>query len=91
MTNERFFKMLSVAVLGLLALAVVPETHATDAQVELTIEQVPVEVTVVREVDEINAGRFNRALFTTTSSDEDTSLVLSPVKTTTLTQFDPNL
>jgi hypothetical protein len=90
MANERFFKMLSVAVLGLLALAVVPETQAIDSQTELTIEQVPVEVTVVREVDEINAGRFNRDLFAT-STDEDTSLVLSPVKTTTLTQFDPNL
>ena len=86
MANERFFRMLSVAVLGLLALAVVPQTNATDSQTELSVEQLPVEVTIVREVDEINAGRFNTA-----QAGEEDSLLLSPLKTTTLTQFDPNL
>ncbi len=84
MTNERFFKMLSVGILGLLALTVVPQTHATDAQNEITVEELPIEVTVVREVEEINAGRFNAA-----QAGEE--LILAPVQTTTLTQFDPNL
>jgi hypothetical protein len=88
MTNERFFRMLSVAVLGLLALAIVPQTNATDSQTQLTVEQLPVEVTVVREIDEINAGRFNTAQ---AGQAEGDSLVLSPVQTTTLSQFDPNL
>jgi hypothetical protein len=90
MTNERFFRMLSVAVLGLLALAIVPQTGATDAQTEITADQLPIEVTIVREVDEINAGRFNTAQAGEEPPTEPT-LLLSPVKTTTLTQFDPNL
>lgn len=88
MTNERFFKMLSVAVLGLLAVAVVPETKASDSETQLTVEQLPVEVTIVREVDEINAGRFNTAQ---AGDETDGALVLSPVQTTTLSQVDPNL
>jgi|GEM_PF-3827127 len=89
MSNERFFRMLSVAVLGLLAVAVVPETKATDSETLITAEQLPLEVTVVREVDDINAGRFN-VVQAVGDSDEET-LALSPVQTTTLTQVDPNL
>ena len=87
MSNERFFRTLSVALLGMLALAVVPQTHATDSG--LAAEDVPVEVTVVREVDEINAGRFN--VFSSDSTGSEDTLVLSPVKTTALSQVDPNL
>jgi hypothetical protein len=83
--------MLSIAVLGLLALAVVPDSHATDAQVVATEEaasQLPVEISVVREVDEINAGRFNPAR----SGDADDAIVIaSPVRTTTISRRDPNL
>ena len=82
MTNERFFRMLSVAVMGLLALAVVPETNATDSQTEVSIEQLPVEVTVVREIEVINAGRFN------TAQAGERDIV---TESEALTDFDPNL
>ncbi len=65
MSNERFFRMLAVAVLGLFALVAVPDSHATSAQVTANAENInalPLEITVVREVDGINAGRFNPAL-----------------------------
>jgi hypothetical protein len=84
--------MLSVAILGLLALAVVPNSRATDAQVTATVESVsalPIEITVVREVDEINAGRFNLA--TAGEQAEDAIVIASPVLTTTISRIDPNL
>ena len=64
MSNERFFRMLSVALLGAFALAGVPDSEASSAA-KSTLESsavLPVEVQVVKEVDEINAGRFNPAV-----------------------------
>lgn len=79
-----------MALLGLLALTAVPETQATDVQAETraAAERLPIEVTVVREVEQINAGRFD---FGAGESDSNDALVLSPVQATTLSQFDPNL
>jgi hypothetical protein len=92
MSNERFFRMLSVAILGLCALVAVPDSNATDAQVAATAETtnaLPIEITVVREVEDINAGRFNPAAIGDES--EDAFFIASSVLTTTISQIDPNL
>lgn len=109
--NERFFRMLSVAVLGLLALAVVP-THSQADDVDQSelaeaMKTLPVEITAVTEVDDINAGRFDdqtksraqaqartQVLMhteTAAKAGDATVLVPSPVKTTTISELDPNL
>ena len=88
--------MLSVAVLGLCALAAVPDSKATDAQVTATAETtsaLPLEITIVREVGDINAGRFNPAM---AGEEKDESfaqsmIASSPLITTTISQIDPNL
>ncbi len=71
MSNERFFRMLSIALLGALALACVPDSEASSPVASrisalgatlMSADVLPVEVQVVNEIDEINAGRFNPAV-----------------------------
>ena len=81
-------------------MAAVPDSHATAAQVSATAETMnalPLEITVVREVDEINAGRFNPALAGEQKDDAftdaftDAFIATSPLIVTTISQIDPNL
>lgn len=88
MTNERFFRMLSIALLGALALACVPDSQASSPQATalVTLDEgshaVPIEIEIVREVDEINGGHFNPAV---AGESKEVSSVVA------LSQFDPNL
>ena len=67
MSQERFFRLLSIALLGLMGLAFLPETRPEtrpDSKTEpVAVETVntskaDVEVQASLEVNEINAGRF---------------------------------
>ena len=70
--NESFFRMLSIALLGAVALACVPDSQASSPYVnvsraaeEVTVvmgQAIPVEIESVQEVNDINAGRFNPAV-----------------------------
>ncbi len=91
MSNERFFRMLSIALLGALALACVPDSQASSPVAAQIIEirqqrAVPVEIEVVREVESINAGRFNPAV----AGDELNAENSRQIQTAATTQFDPN-
>ncbi len=86
MSNEKFFRMLSIALLGALALACVPDSQASSAMDSV----IPVEIEIVREVDEINAGRFNPALAGDLKPTPELTSS-STLQAFSLTQFDPNL
>lgn len=63
MSNERFFRLLSVAFLGAVALSFIPDTGAETAVVQATSSYqapVPVDVEIlsVNEINEINSGKF---------------------------------
>ena len=84
--------MLSIALLGGLALACVPDSQASAtagsriSAIGATlapVKAVPVEVQMISEVEEINAGRFNPALA------GDLKVETSPASQT-LSQIDPN-
>ena len=61
MGQEKFFRLLSIAILGLMALAFMPEPKAEPVVVE-SVKQIPqspeIEAQAVLEVNEINADRF---------------------------------
>lgn len=61
MSNETFFRMLSIAFLGAIALAFVPDSQA-DAVAIADAEPIAIEIESIQEVQEINAGRFNPAV-----------------------------
>ena len=68
MSNEVFFRMLSIALLGAVALAFIPDSQADSAAVatasaDAYAQSMPIEIEIrsVEEVQEINAGRFNPA------------------------------
>lgn len=93
MTNERFFRMLSVAVLGLLALAAVPDSLATttNAQDQAAEPVAPVEVIAVQEVEDMNFGHFDPIQAALAAADAKPIVIASPVRTTTVSSVDPNL
>ena len=68
MSNETFFRMLSIALLGAVALAFVPDSQADSAaaatsSADAYAQSAPIEIEIrsVQEVQDINAGRFNPA------------------------------
>lgn len=68
MSNETFFRMLSIALLGAVALSFVPDSQADSvavatASADAYTQSMPIEIEIrsVQEVQEINAGRFNPA------------------------------
>ncbi len=85
MSNEKFFRMLSIALLGGLALACVPDSQAISMD-----SSVPVEIEIVREVDEINAGRFNPAVAGDVKPSSEL-LSSSSLHAVSIYHFDPNL
>lgn len=60
-SNERFFRMLSIALLGAVALACVPDSQA-DADGNMPFASIEIELTSLQDVEDINAGRFNPAV-----------------------------
>jgi hypothetical protein len=67
MSNETFFRMLSIAFLGAIALAFVPDSQADLSSLApipavVSNDAIDIEIESVQEVQEINAGRFNPAV-----------------------------
>jgi hypothetical protein len=57
MTNERFFRLLSIAILGGAALAFVPDIKADESQQAAIISSMP-ELATLTEVEQINNGTY---------------------------------
>ena len=66
MSNETFFRMLSIAFLGAIALAFVPDTQADSGALPMTpvaqVAPIEIEIESLQQIEAINAGRFNPAL-----------------------------
>jgi hypothetical protein len=57
MTNERFFRLLSIALLGAAALAFVPDIKADESE-QVALLQSMQELQTLGEIDQINSGNF---------------------------------
>lgn len=83
MSNETFFRMLSVALLGAVALSCVPDSQAESLNSLAKQQQaltalasgvnapIEIEIQSLQEVEDINAGRFNPAVAGDTASFAD--------------------
>ncbi len=56
-TNERFFRLLSIALLGGIALAFVPDLNADESEQIALLESMH-EIKTLGEIDQINSGKF---------------------------------
>ncbi|HVK62250.1 MAG TPA: hypothetical protein VM432_11895 [Bdellovibrionales bacterium] len=78
MTNERFFKLLTIAVLGFVALAFVPNLQADESEEAALLASMP-ELESLNEIEQINAGQFQPYILDTNTS-----------STVDVTALDPN-
>ncbi|MES2965235.1 MAG: hypothetical protein V4760_15220, partial [Bdellovibrionota bacterium] len=59
MATEHFFRLLGIALLGLIGFVAMPEHHAEPVQVEtVQVSQIDFDVQAALEVNQINSGRL---------------------------------